>query len=90
MYKRLFRPLLFRMDPEKAHHLVFGGVRLLFRIPGMSKLISALYSVRNQKHEKRVMGLRFSNPVGLAAGFPRVLAAPAAWAYARLHPVPPE
>ncbi|MFM1744699.1 MAG: hypothetical protein RLZZ630_636 [Bacteroidota bacterium] len=69
MYKRLIRPLLFCMEPEKAHHLVFGSISLLFRIPGMSQLISALYSVRNQKHGKRVMGLHFSNPVGLAAGF---------------------
>lgn len=69
MYKRLLRPILFSMDPEKAHHLVFGGIRLLFRIPGVEKVVSALYASGGQKNRRLIMGLSFPNRVGLAAGF---------------------
>jgi dihydroorotate dehydrogenase len=67
MYKALLRPLLFRMDPETAHHLVFSLLGLLFRIPGMRVFVSWMYRVKNSPVKK--MGLTFPNPIGLAAGF---------------------
>ena len=69
MYKVLIRPLLFLMNPEKAHHFTFGLIRVLMKIPGVKFLFSALYQPREDDHAVNIMGLHFPNPVGLAAGF---------------------
>ena len=59
MYKGL-RPLLFAMDPEKSHDLTLTMLDMLHRF----KLL--VYPTVQNPVE--VMGLRFTNPVGLAAG----------------------
>jgi dihydroorotate dehydrogenase len=69
MYKLLLRPLLFSIDPEKAHYFTFSLIRFLSKIPGMAVLFSALYEVRDKRLEREVFGIKFKNPVGLAAGF---------------------
>lgn len=69
MYKSLIRPLLFKFDPEKVHHFTFDSLKFLFKIPGFTKLIENKYQARNKKLEREVFGLKFKNPVGLAAGF---------------------
>lgn len=69
MYKQLLRPLLFRLDAEKAHHFTFSMVRNLSRIPGLPGIFKALYAVEDKRLETHVFGLKFKNPVGLAAGF---------------------
>lgn len=69
MYKTIIRPLLFYFDPEKIHHVVVGGLKLAFRIPGIGKIVNRLYAVNDPLLEREVFGLRFSNPVGIAAGF---------------------
>lgn len=62
-----FRPLLFRLDPERAHALTL----LALRFAGASTLLN--WSLRRvyRASEKPVeaFGLRFKNPVGLAAGY---------------------
>lgn len=69
MYKLLIRPLLFSMDPEKAHYFTFSLIRNLSKIPGIPSLFRALYEVKDKRLEREVFGIRFKNPVGLAAGF---------------------
>ena len=69
MYKRLIRPLLFRFDPEKIHHLVSFMLRFGCRIPGIAWLLRKIFVVRHPALEREVFGIRFSNPVGIAAGF---------------------
>ncbi len=69
MYKYVLRPLLFYFDPEQVHHFMFTMIRLLHRIPGMGSLLRAFYTVTDPKLEREVFGLKFKNPVGLAAGF---------------------
>lgn len=68
MYKTLIRPILFQFDPEKVHHFTFGMILFLNKIPGVSALIRSVYQVNNPKLEREVFGLKFNNPVGLAAG----------------------
>lgn len=63
MMYSLLKNLLFRLDPEKAHHLTFS----LLKLPGISSIL-ALSAIRDKKLERKVFGLTFSNPVGLAAG----------------------
>ncbi len=69
MYKLLVRPLLFNYDPERVHHFTFKMIKILSKIPLVSLLFKSLYSVNNSKLEREVFGLKFKNPVGLAAGF---------------------
>lgn len=69
MYKALLRPLFFLLAPEKAHHLVVGLFKTMLRFPGMPSVIRAIYVVNDKRLEREVFGLRFPNPVGLAAGF---------------------
>ena len=59
----LLKNLLFRLDPEKAHHLTFS----LLKLPGVSSLLG-LSAVNYKRLERNVFGLTFPNPVGLAAG----------------------
>lgn len=67
MYKSLLKPLLFKLDAEKAHHLVFFLIKFLFQIPGVRSLWYAR-NIRGKKLGRDLMGLHFPNPVGLAAG----------------------
>ncbi len=69
MYKRLIRPVLFLFDPEGVHYFSFAAISLLHRIPFMGVIIRSLYASHKPTLEREVFGLRFPNPVGLAAGF---------------------
>ena len=69
MYKSLIRPLFFRIDPEKAHHIVTGLLNFAFKIPGIPALANQLTRVEDPRLERKVFGLTFKNPVGIAAGF---------------------
>ncbi|MEQ3689972.1 MAG: quinone-dependent dihydroorotate dehydrogenase [Flavobacterium sp.] len=68
MYKLLIRPFLFLFDPEKVHYLTFSIIRFLNKI-GFSVIFKSLYEVKDSRLEREVFGLKFKNPVGLAAGF---------------------
>ena len=69
MYKIFIRPLLFCFDPEKVHYFTFSFIRFLNKIPGFSSFFKALYEVKDSRLEREVFGIKFKNPVGLAAGF---------------------
>jgi len=69
VYRFLIRPVLFLFDAERIHHFVFFVLRIKGRNPGFKWLLSALFRVASPRLEKTVLGLRFKNPVGLAAGF---------------------
>ncbi|WP_276167649.1 quinone-dependent dihydroorotate dehydrogenase [Zobellia alginiliquefaciens] len=68
MYKTFLQPLLFSLDAEKAHHVTFSLVRFLCKI-GFSGIFRAIYKIEDPRLEKEVFGIKFKNPVGLAAGF---------------------
>ena len=69
MYKFLIRPILFLIDPERVHHFTFRFIKLVSIIPGVKPLLRQLFTLDHPKLEKRILGLTFENPVGLAAGF---------------------
>ncbi len=69
MYKTLLRPLFFAFDPEKIHHFTFSLIKFTSKIPGFSWLFRSLYVVDDKRLERELFGLKFKNPVGLAAGF---------------------
>jgi len=59
MFYALARPLLFALDPERAHAVACAGLDLLAKLPAPAAICCP----------RTVMGLEFPNPVGLAAGF---------------------
>lgn len=65
----LLKHLLFRMDPERAHHRTLRVFLWALAIPGMRFLLSAVFGSRSTRLARTVAGLPFRNPVGLAAGF---------------------
>ena len=69
MYKSIVRPILFCFDPEKIHHFIFACILWMNRIPGISILISKIFVVQHPALHRKVFGIDFPNPVGLAAGF---------------------
>ncbi len=68
MYQ-LIKPLLFQFDPENVHYFVTRNLQRFNRFPGGSMLSRTLWDFRDARLEKEVFGLKFKNPVGLAAGF---------------------
>lgn len=69
MYKLLIRPILFSFDPEKIHHFTFKLIRFMNRIPGVGAINKSIFSVNDKRLERELFGLKFKNPVGIAAGF---------------------
>ena len=67
MYPLLFRLVLSRLDPERAHTLAFGAIRVL-GLPVLGSLVRAA----TRPHPSlavTALGLRFDSPFGVAAGF---------------------
>ena len=69
MYKRLIRPILFWFDPEEVHYFSFSFIKFISKIPFVSAILKSIYEVKDSRLEREVFGLKFKNPVGLAAGF---------------------
>ncbi len=60
---------MFYVQPEKAHHITASLLKIIFNIPGVRILWRSFFSVTDKRLEKKVFGITFPNPVGLAAGF---------------------
>lgn len=65
----LIKPLLFSLDPETAHYTVSGGLQSFCKLWGGKRLLKAVYGYDHPGLEREVFGLKFKNPIGLAAGF---------------------
>jgi len=65
----LVRPFLFSLDPERAHHLAFLGLKAT---PALAAKHDPILAVD-------LAGLNFPSPVGLAAGLDKDALAPDAW-----------
>lgn len=65
MYKSLIRPILFKFDPEEVHYFTFS---MLKNFGFFTKLFFPK-PIEDKRLEREVFGLKFKNPVGLAAGF---------------------
>lgn len=65
----LLRPLLFKLDAELAHQVVFSLLDQLGRTDRIPQLGAELTSASHPALERHIMGLHLANPIGLAAGF---------------------
>lgn len=69
LYQKI-RPVLFKLDPERAHSLVKAVLHKLPDIPFADDLLLKISGgYKSDKLKTKVCGLDFYNPVGLAAGF---------------------
>ena len=66
---RFFRPIFFAFPPEAMHSFVAGLMRFVYGIPPLRTIVRNMFSVKHPALEREFCGLKFSNPVGLAAGF---------------------
>jgi dihydroorotate dehydrogenase len=64
----LIKPFLFSMDPEKAHHFTFSLLKASRFIPGFAAASRKAWLVNNPSLKRKLFGLEFRNPIGLAAG----------------------
>ncbi len=69
MYKLILKPIFFKMPPEKAHYTTMRLFRFALSLPFGKWIFKKLYVPNDPKLERKIMGLTFPNPVGLAAGF---------------------
>ncbi|MDB2336551.1 quinone-dependent dihydroorotate dehydrogenase [Flavobacteriaceae bacterium] len=69
MYKLFIRPFLFLFDPEKIHYITFSLIRFFCKIPLMALIFRSIYKIEDKRLERKLFGITFKNPVGLAAGF---------------------
>ena len=68
MYQSI-RPLLFKLDPERAHNLTLRLIGWAGMFPPTYRLLRAMYEVNDPRLEVEAFGLKFKNPIGLAAGY---------------------
>ena len=73
LYKSIFRPLLFRKDPEVSHEMMLA---LLAKAERFAGILDKFYRVEDHRLAVAVGPLRFANPVGLAGGFDKNAVAP--------------
>ena len=70
MAYEMIKPLLFKLDPEYAHALVEYSLRILnASFPGSLSFLAHQYIVDDESLRQNLLGLDFSNPIGLAGGF---------------------
>lgn len=66
LYQAAFKPLAFSLDAEFVHE---GITRLGEGLENQEWLVSSLFPYRSDKLKRKVLGIEFENPIGLAAGF---------------------
>lgn len=68
-YRNIVRPLFFHLEPEMAHHAAMWSLKAASSVPFATKGLSSVFDYHDPRLATRAFGLRFRNPVGLAAGY---------------------
>jgi dihydroorotate dehydrogenase len=66
LYERILRPILFKLEAERAHRIAAFSMRILGKA-SMLRHLTSIYC-RSESSPIRLFGLDFPNPIGLAAG----------------------
>lgn len=69
MYKYLARPLIFRLSADSSHDATVKMASSISKRKWISNAVGSIYSYSNPRLEQNIFGLKFPNPIGLAAGF---------------------
>ncbi|SEM41584.1 quinone-dependent dihydroorotate dehydrogenase [Rhodococcus maanshanensis] len=78
MYSLLLR-LMFRLQPERIHHIAFRAMRLVTAVGLVRALVAKVLTVSDPVLRTRVFGVDFPAPLGLAAGFDKDATGVNAW-----------
>ena len=68
MYQSI-RPLLFKLEPERIHSITLRLIQLAGQLPPTYALLKRMFEVDDPRLEVEAFGLKFKNPIGLAAGY---------------------
>ena len=68
-YRWILKPILFRFDPEETHDFFIKIGKLLGRFGLTRWLTKICFYYKNPILEQEILGIKFKNPIGLAAGF---------------------
>ena len=66
---KFLRKILFLFDPELIHKISFHFLKIIFLLPNYLSFWQYFFRIDNDKLKRKVFGITFDNPVGLAAGF---------------------
>jgi dihydroorotate dehydrogenase len=69
LYETAIRPLLFRIEPERAHQIALRTCALAGRSALGRGLAQRAFAVEDPRLRVELAGISFENPLGLAAGF---------------------
>lgn len=69
LYKKVWKPILFRFDPEQVHDSMTRLGVALGRFAAGKVLIKMLFNYQNAMLRQTIRGIEFENPIGLSAGF---------------------
>ncbi|MFI3259583.1 MAG: quinone-dependent dihydroorotate dehydrogenase [Rikenellaceae bacterium] len=69
MYKLFIKPILFLLNAENAHKFAIYALKCIGKLPFCRSIMRSAYRVDDPSLEREVLGLRFRNPIGIAAGF---------------------
>ena len=69
VYRRVLKPILFLFDAEQVHDLFTSIGIFLGQFKTTRAMTRWLFAYRNPRLEQTVLGISFSNPIGLSAGF---------------------
>ena len=69
LYVRLFKPVVFQIDPEKIHDTMVAFGESLGRYGVMRRITALLFDFQHPALAQRIRGIDFRNPVGLSGGF---------------------
>jgi len=78
-YQKFIRPLLFKTDPEKIHHVVIALMNILSHIPIVSTSIQRYLFIDDPRLQVKIGNITLKNPIGLSAGFDKNITAPHAY-----------
>ena len=77
LYRSLVRPVLFSQDPEFVHNITVKGLQGVSSLGLLSKVMHGVCS--SPELPVSLLGLKFPNPIGLAAGMDKAGVAMRAW-----------
>jgi len=65
----IIRKILFLFDAEKVHYFSINSLKFILKLPFAKSIFKNYFCIENTALERNIFGLKFKNPVGLAAGF---------------------
>lgn len=69
LYKGIVKQILFRIDPEKVHDHFTKVGKFLGKVTFLKAITGFFFQYKNPKLHQELLGIKFENPIGLAAGF---------------------